>query len=357
MFSLAPYRISVHADGAEKPLWADDEKQGFAPWFFEYMEALLGTLQPQPERRLARVARLCRNSDQTLIFGRYQTGEYGFKSELVDTEANAVSHVRRITEAEMIPFFYMLAVPKQASWAVLILEKFKNFGIRDYIIPRLINDFEATHKGCQLRVHRLVPGTLASTILDGALIKSMRFVSYKLPAGVEDAFGVAGMSERVHEVEFVVRAARGKLLPKLEAFKDVLLGKKNVGQIMTLPNLPYDTIKLDLEFNGRRRTMDIAKPFKISPNVDITDQVSEDDDGHPVWEEVIEAARDFACDLLSAQGVEIQLSAEIDVDLVAEDMPELTITETGDPFPNAAATVEELPPQQASWPTGVAGGA
>ncbi|WP_416050071.1 hypothetical protein [Cupriavidus basilensis] len=322
MFSLAPYRISVSADGAEKPLWSADGTHGFAPWFFTYLKDQLGALQPRPDKRLARVARVCANADGTFVFGRYQTGEYGFKSELVDSNTNAVSHVRRVTEAEMIPFFYSLAIPKQGSWGVFTLQKFKNFGIHDFIVPNLIQDFEADNKGCRLYIQRLVPETLASTLLDGALVKGMRFVSYKLPAGIEDALGSDGMTAHVREVEFVIRAAKGRYLPKLDGFKDVILGNKNIGQIATLPNIPYDTIKLDLEVNGRRRTMDIGKPFKLSPNLDVTDEVTEGDDGHPVWEDISTVARDFSADLLSAQGVTVTISNDTARDHIAEKMPD-----------------------------------
>ncbi|TSP09979.1 hypothetical protein [Cupriavidus campinensis] len=286
----------------------------------------MGDLQTRPDHRLARVARVCANSETTFVFGRYQTGEYGYKSELVDSEVNAVSHVRKVSEAEMIPFFYSLSAPKQGTWAVLILQKFKNLGIHDFIVPKLIQDFEAQHKNCRLHVQRLVPGTLANTILEGALVKSMRFVSYKLPAGVEDAFGKAGMKESVHEVEFVVRAARGGLLPKIDGLADVLLGKRNVAQIMTLPNLPYDTIKLELDVNGRRRTMDVGKPFKLSPNIDITEEVETAEDGHPVWDDVSAVAREFSGELLSAQGVKVVIADDVALDVSAEQMPDLIVT-------------------------------
>lgn len=302
MYSVSPYRVSISEVSTAKsvPLW-DSNGKGLTPWLYDYLEKKLGVLEKRPENRMVRLAKICANSDLTLVCGRLQTGEYGFTSELVDTNSSAISHERTAKEAEMIPFYFGFFAPKQADWCVLILQRFKNLGIHDFLVHKLQMDFGKAFPGLRLVVDRLVPSTLAKALLGGAEVKTLRLVSHKMPKAVEDALNQYDFEKHVSTTEIVIKAKRRGALPKISEFMEVLDGKKNLAEVVTMPDWNYDSLKLELEIGGRRRMVDIGKPYKVTPDVDITEDVQEGADGHPVWKDIVDVAADLAEDYLGIQ--------------------------------------------------------
>jgi len=312
MFSLAPYRVSVSETNTGKsiPLW-DQDGNGLLVWIHDYLYKKLGKLETRPEKRMVRVSRVSSNRDKTLVCGRLQTGEYGFTSELVDSTSSSVSHERTDKEAEMIPFYFCFVAPMQSAWSVLILQRFKNLGIYDFLIQRLVEDFSKACPGLRLVVERLIPSTLAKALLNDAQIKAFRLISHKMPKAVEDALKEYDFEGHVSTTEIVIKATRQGGLPKLEKFKEVLDGKANLQDVVTMDKWDYDTVKLDLEVGGRRRTVDIGKPYKVTPNIDVSDDVQAGADGHPVWEDVVAVSVQLASDYLSLQHPGIVVDAEL----------------------------------------------
>lgn len=312
MFSLAPYRLTIKSltDGKSFPLW-NEKGEGFSTWLHQYLNGMLGKIEPRPEKRIVRVSKICANADCTFICGLLQTGKYGYRAELVDTSNSQLSHERSIAEAEMIPFFFSLAVPLQSDWGVLNLQKFQNLGIFEFLIPNLQADFNKKFPGLKLDVDRLVPETLAKAILKDAEVKALRFISYKMPKAVEDALGEYNYEDHVNTTEIVVKAKRRGSLPKIDGFIDVLNGTKNLSQIVTMPDWDYNSVKLELEVGGRRRTIDIGKPYKINPTVDITEDVKEGPDGHPVWSDVMTVSAELAENYLASQYPKIGVDTKL----------------------------------------------
>lgn len=313
MHSLAPYRISIQHEGkANMPLW-DGKGNGLSVWMFSYFKEKLGVLEKRDGKRMTRVAKLAANGNQTFVCGRFQTGEYGFTSELVDVDANQVSHERGKNEAEMIPFFFSVAIPKQSTWGILTLQRFKNLGIHDFLVPKMCFDFSEQYPGARLVVEKLVPQTLVKALYDGALVKEMRFVSYKMPSAVEDALGSSGFEPHVDEVELVVKAKRKGVLPKIATIKQVISGEANLSAVATIPNWHYDALKLVVEVGGRRRTIDVGKPYKVTSNLDITEEVDLASDGHPDWTQIIPASTSFCEDLFGGSGSDVTIDSTMTV--------------------------------------------
>jgi len=317
MFSLAPYRLAIKSlnDSKQVPLW-DKEGKGFATWLHKYLSDKLGKIETRPEKRIARVSKICTNADYTFLCGLLQTGKYGYRAELVNTKNSNVSHERSVAEAEMVPFFFSLTIPMQSEWGVLILQKFQNFGIFESLIPTLRSDFNKEFNGFKLDVDRLVPQTLAKALLKDAEVKALRFISYKMPKAVEDALGQYNLEDNMSTTEVVIKAKRKEALPKIGGFMDVLNGTKILSKVVTMAEWDYNNVKLDLEVGGRKRTIDIGKPSKINPTVDITEEVTEGPDGHPVWDDVMKVAANLSKDFLKIQypGVEVDTKLTHSVD-------------------------------------------
>lgn len=324
MFSIAPYRVSVVQNGGQTvPLWNPARTNGLAPWFYNALRGLLGNVVEVSALSRSRVHSVKRNADSSVICGIFQTGENGFTSELVDTETGLVNHNRLTSEAEFIPFFFMLAVPHGSDFGILALQKFKSMGIRDALATPLIRQFDADHPGRRLRVNRLVPAALAQQLLNEASIKGIRLVSY--PDAVDPTATLGGgYQERTHSIEMVFRPHRQGSFP-IGNIVSVLTGHRPASQLFEVNGFDYEKVKVELEINGKRRVLDLGRPDVVTPNVDITEDLQIDLlTGYPTADSLIEVFGGFAQDTLAQDGSE----AVLDLNMIdAIEAPPLQLAE------------------------------
>lgn len=320
MFSLAPYRLSISVGGVNQRLAFDANESEVGTWFFDFFSKLSNAVKGLPDKRLMRIERIEANADLTFVCAIVHTGEYGFESKLYDSEESKVKHKRSVTEAELIPFFVSIATPKDAEWGVVTLQRFKNYGIRDFISPALIDTFEREKKA-KMALERLVPETFVQQLYNDSSIKAMKFVRYSLPDDIANALGKDLYTPHVQEVEIVVKAKRKGFLPKMGGFADVIAGKKNYSDVVAIQDWDYDAIKLEMEFAGRRRTIELGKPYKATPNMDITEEVATGPDGHPVWEDLIAVSATFSGELMSHADHKVVIDAKMTKSLIADPLP------------------------------------
>jgi hypothetical protein len=123
-------------------------------------------------------------------------GEYGINSELLDVEDHEVSYTRAVSDAEMMPFYFLAAVPRHGTKALIALE----VGGSSAIKLQFQDGFETFIRGrcqaCDLEIERLVPEELLNSYFQDARVTKLRFVRFKVPADIADAFR-EGVSEEV----------------------------------------------------------------------------------------------------------------------------------------------------------------
>lgn len=67
---------------------------------------------------------------------------------------------------------------------------------------------------------------------------------------------------------------------------------------MELKNWDFDAIKISVEINGRTRIIDLGNTGRVSPNIDITDEIEKNASGHPDPDSFNELASEFLNDFL-----------------------------------------------------------
>lgn len=321
MLGLAPYRVAV-VDGERKTvrLWDGTNKKGLSTWVHELLFDELGQVNVHGELKRSRIAKLAHNDTFELICGIIQTGVNGYTSELVDTNTGLVNHQRKIEEAEFIPFFFMLVCPFGTDFGVMLLQRFGNLGAKDFLIEPLIEKFRDGHQPSQLRINRLVPIDLAKQLLEEANIKTIRLIKYEDAGDASSALG-EGFSERTNSVEMVFKAKRNGILPTPDGLITAIQGKKSIKSVFAIEGFDYDSIKVEVEIGGRRRVVDIRRPDILSPNVDVTEELTEGLDGHPTWESLVEVFFDFAAQTIASEGHALNINPELIEFEEAEELP------------------------------------
>lgn len=185
--SLATYTIRLK-DRETGEFLDLDEFLGhdFLEVFRDYLEDRGGSASDDEERQ-----KLLRASDHELdgrtVSGWLEGGDYGFEADLFDVSGGQVSYRRKTSDAELLPFYFLLSVPEESTRAVLILERFRQFGIRSTLWQDFNIYFEPYLQDVILQLNPIVPSGLIEKVRGGKHIKSIRFIHFGLPADVANA--------------------------------------------------------------------------------------------------------------------------------------------------------------------------
>lgn len=314
MFSIAPYAVELLDEGHQAvDLWNFSHKQTLRDVLFEYYSHELTNYTPISSNRLFRVAKLFESSSIS-VAGQYETGEYGFKSTIYDTRAKRISHQKKTTEADMLPFFFSFILPKhdlqiQRKRGMLLLSRHKTYGVRTITIPHLKAYIEHRFPGHQFNVKRIVPAALARTLLDKGTLKAIRLIKYKIPSSLED-FLDQDDRKQIQDIEIVIKAKRKSHFFSKERFMKLLEGEGQFRSLYISEDLACDNVKLDVEVGGHVKRINVGKQ-RVTSNIDVTDDIEIDSSGHPTLQSWFDQADSLAMSLFDSMNVDIDIKTSI----------------------------------------------
>jgi hypothetical protein len=218
--------------------------------------------------------------DNRTLFGLLKTGEYGYETELHDIEKRTMSHEREPTEAEILPFYFNVDIPSSADEAIVLLQRFGLQGITSPFRTLIVNRFNKSFPGYEMRLNPLVPEQLVNMFAEEGYIERLRFVRFNLPKDIADAIGHPH-AEKDYDVELVIRARTSSEVPIRVRIDQFFAGQRDNQGILELEGFDYDTTKVEMNIDGKKRTIDLSDFGKLRPNFDITKEVETGDDGHP----------------------------------------------------------------------------
>lgn len=236
-----------------------------------------------------KVSRLQRNSQQEWIYHRHQTyidgmiesGDYGTQEDIIDIETGKPKYTKTTSDAALIPFYFMIYIEPNTNEGYLILERIGNIGIlsvldkaiRSYIGP-LLNE----HLTLNIFPY-LVPEILEMNLaaVGGAKKVVLKGVDKKQFKDMQPTQNFTGCTT---EVSFI--APRNKFIQEVKNVIDSLKGKQD-NQPYKVNNVECQDVAFELDLNGNRRTISVAKMTSIGMNIDITQRVITDNTGYPTY--------------------------------------------------------------------------
>jgi hypothetical protein len=251
------------------------------------------------EKKLLRVLQL--TARNRILNGLIETGEYGFESNLYDLGRKAVSHKRNIQEAEMLPFYFLVEIPKDSDHGIILLQRFKQYGMRRILMESLRAHFSVNYPDLKIYVAPLIPGSMVKRYLTEGRITKVRFVSHTITSDIADAYDSGTGRQEGGQLELVLRAKRDGWLPlrgRLRAFLDK---KRKLSNFVELEDFKYDDVKIEVELNRNRRTVDLSNLQKIRAYIDVSDQIKIMPNGHPSFESIDYVAKELLNDLKETQ--------------------------------------------------------
>lgn len=225
---------------------------------------------------------------QTYIDGIIESGEYGTQEEIINIETGEAKYTKTKNDAALVPFYFMMYVEPNTEKGYLILERIGNIGIysvlehsiREFIAPQMSDRFTLSI------VPYLVPQVLKINLaaVGGAKKVVLRGVGRNQ---FKDMKADNNFSECSTEVSFV--APKNKFIKQVTEVIQSLKGKKE-DEPYKVNNIECQDVAFELDINGSRRTISVAKMTSIGMNIDITKQVQNDTTGYPSYKSLLEQA-------------------------------------------------------------------
>ena len=303
-FSLACYTIRVRRRGARAYLRFNGLRDDPLDLFVDYLEALREERTVDDvNQRLLKVTRIEPKMSQRMASGIVQNGQFGYRADLYDVDEDAVSYTRTPTEAEMMPFYFLAFFPPRRSVGVLILQRRAQFGIRTTFLQDFAKYIRGQLPNTLVEFNPLVTQGLLNQYMRGGRLTKVTFVRFDVPSDITDVVAGDGHTERAGRAEFTISAGRDRALNLLDPVLDVALGRRPVKQMVELQDIvpgmdfEYDTVKVELELGGSRRTIYLSNIMKLRAYYDISEDVQVNRDGHPVFSSIEAIALDLMDDL------------------------------------------------------------
>jgi len=298
MFSISAYQVSVLNPKNDKklPIKNAIKVKGVSQSLFKtFSEGIIATTQPidfKEQKKIVRFYPPTYNGPQDSIWGRIGTGEYGYTTEIYDPKSKKIAYNKPKNQAGMIPFYYYFKPTKDPNSGILVIQRFKQYGIKTFLHSRLLDYIANLHLDVNITIERIVPTALIQKILTEGEVKTLRLIKENIPKDICDGLTNVDPAKQADEIEIIIKAARGCSFSGAAIFNAFKSNK--LDGLITIPSYAYDDIKVDVDFGDKRRVVNLGHPGKLAGNIDITSELEIGENGHPVEQSLKDIMSEFA---------------------------------------------------------------
>lgn len=237
---------------------------------------------PEPDQqRVLRVKRLLVDRDKRRIQGIVETGDYGYNATLVDVDQDfQPAYVRRPNDAELLPFYFLMKIPRYHHRGLLILQRFGGFGMKSVFEDALCK-YAREQADRILELDMLVPEEVVEKWTRPEAVKKIRIVNFEVPKDLARRYQLGGQRDEL-QWDLVVKARPRKFVRLPRKIARLLEDPKaRPGVAAMRKQFGASRVAVEVEVGGRRRSVDIANPASLNAYYDITDDVTLEAGGHP----------------------------------------------------------------------------
>ncbi|MFY9223923.1 MAG: hypothetical protein WAQ98_14730 [Blastocatellia bacterium] len=241
------------------------------------------------DKFIIRLREMFTDQDKRTIKGIIEAGDYGFSSKFRDIESRNFTYNRNPNHAEFTPFYFLLNFPLDRDEGILIFQRFGNKGIKTVFQKGLQTFFSTVQEGYRPNIQDLVPEkALELWGMNGdGKIKKIRYIKYGFDPNLAAFVGQLGHQESEGYKELTIGASRNRFLGYFNKFKETFTEEKPFSQFVSLIGFEPSEVKVEIDFNGVKRRINLKNANSMRAYFDITDEVKPlGDDGHPVYEKI-----------------------------------------------------------------------
>lgn len=234
------------------------------------------------------------------IRGKIRTGDYGYETEIVDTNDGATKYTKSATEAEVLPFFFMVYIPENKDEGLLVLQRFGNLGITN-TLKNSINKYlsgKDTLEGYSVELKSLIPEEVITNLVNNGNVTTVKFKKFGISRDIADQFDGGGHREIAGTTELKIVAKSG--IPLKSKIRAVLRGQRLASNMIELDDFAYDTVSIDVNVNGERRTVQLDNLNSFKAYYNVTDRIRFGEDGHPTVSSLLVCAKECINDAVES---------------------------------------------------------
>lgn len=235
------------------------------------------------------------------ISGIIESGEYGYTSTIIDRNNGETVHDKEIDHAEMIPFYFHLLIPENSKSGILLIQRFKQFGIYRIFRDTIKRNFKETFENHRIKFLPLVSDEIVSDFINKGKLKKITFKKFNLtPQIMNQADEGAEINEGTGYIEYSIVAGRGKTLPFYKKiFRSIKVGEGELEGLFSINDFEYNKVNVSVNLNGHSRTLDLSSLANVGAFFDITKDITiNDETGHPTLESLRAIVNNIMEDLL-----------------------------------------------------------
>tara|TARA_R110001592_G_scaffold121046_3_gene326064 strand:+ start:2904 stop:3851 length:948 start_codon:yes stop_codon:yes gene_type:complete len=284
----------------------DIEGTDFKTVFNDFLTSLKVRKKSEKLKKTLKIDDTYLNIDKDLISGVFESGEYGYSSDIIDVDAEDSSKPvfeKKNNHAEVLPFYFLIYAPSNRNKAIILLQRFGGKGINSVLGRNFEKYSKIRFPDLVLDFQQFISKALANHWIENGGISEFSLVSHELPSDSSDRLGLKGYESEVKTIQLKMSAKSvfGKYLNK--RVKNYIDNPNNVFfDIKELSGfgLNGDKVKkkVQLTMDGNIRTIDLSDTGKMRPYYDIDNQVKKNADQHPDFESIDEIAKKLVADLL-----------------------------------------------------------
>ena len=299
---LAPYAVRIW-DKNERDYCRLDKLPITDPDFYSNLKTYLQNRKDEKsvfsdKQSVIKVDILVSDDESCSIEGVFKAGTYGFSAELENLQTGVVRN-RSIDDCEYLPLYFNFQFKAGQNEAILILQRFGIFGVKTTLYDDLSMYINGIDPNLRLEINPLVSDSQIEELMGGS-IKKIRYLKFSVPDDIANDIEEIDNLEDNAEMEMVIKAKRNKFLGTPNWMKDVFSGKAATSDIIEINGIEYDNIKVEIDLDGKKKTLNVSDIRKMRMNFDITDNITFGADGHPTFDSIREEGEDLLPDLEKA---------------------------------------------------------
>ncbi|NMC60464.1 MAG: hypothetical protein GYA51_13935 [Candidatus Methanofastidiosa archaeon] len=299
--SLAIYNIRVIDKKTKVPTRLDRLKCGD---FYTIIEKFLQQNKlkrtvDQANKKMMEVVDL--NTFGRMINGTIKTGEYGYESELVDVHSGQTKYVRSVNDAEMLPFYFLINVEPGYDECQLVLEKFGIFGIKTTFEKALRKYFDSVCKDYVIDISPLSPKQIFFQHIKNGFIRNAQLISFSRVNDSADDILSIDHEETKFDATLLLKAEEPVGLDWLRNLIILWLQKKErkISDIVELKGFDYSQMQIEIQLGKSKKTFNLLDIEDFTPYYDITDNITFNDKGHPIFATIDKEAVSYLKEILN----------------------------------------------------------
>lgn len=310
-FKLVPYSIRIRNKHSDKnlDLRAIPTNKGDIDFFTIFEEICKNYKSDVYERKKEQKTLCVVNSTTTnikrIISGIIKSGEYGFEADFFDTKLRKrLQSARKQEYSEELPFFFLFHLPKKNfNVGFLVLEKFKQFGIKIILQKVLTETLEKHNKNLLIEINPLINEKLLNILKSSEKLIEIKFLKKEVPKDVADKSLIKNYEDICEEHSFKIKRNKEILLNVRDKIERAL---KNVDYPYSeIKNEKYDEVKLIVKRDNTTSTISLDDVPRFRECMPVSPKTSDLDRGFPKESYLYNKSKEYLNTILKSYDEEI----------------------------------------------------